>query len=144
MRLPLAVVVLLLAFTPADGRSASTQMGSVEVHYSVVNTTFVEAETAARYGLIRARNRALLNIALRERLPDGSDRAVAARLEGRSWDFFQNTYLEFREIREGDAIYYIAEFEFNDGEIRFFNLLVLPEGESRSQQLKFHQKIYEE
>jgi hypothetical protein len=108
----------------------------------VVSTTFLEPETAARYGLVRARDRAFLNIALREQTPEGGDRAASARLEGRSWDFYQNAFLEFREIREGDAIYYIADFEFNDGEIRFFNLLLLPEGESRSQQLKFHQKIY--
>lgn len=135
---------LLLALVASGAEAASTQMGRYEVHYSVVNTTFVEPDTAAIYGLVRARDRAFLNIAVRERLADGSDRAVTAKIEGRSWDFYQNVFLEFREVREGDAVYYIADFEFNDGEVRFFNLLLLPDGESRSQPLKFHQKIHEE
>ena len=120
------------------------QMGRFEVLYSIVNTTFVEPDTAAVYQLVRAKNRAFINIAVREKLPGGGDRAVTAKIEGRCWDFYENVFLEFREIREGDAIYYIADFEFNDGEVRFFNLRLLPEGESRSQPLKFHQKIHEE
>jgi hypothetical protein len=137
------VLALLLALVPTSW-SASEQYGRFEVIYTVVNTTFVEPEVAARYQLVRARDRAFLNIAIREQLADGSNRAVSARLEGRSWDLFQNDFLEFREIREGDAIYYIADFEFRDAEVRFFNLWLLPEGEQRSQQLKFHQKVYEQ
>lgn len=141
---PRLLPALLLIFAVAGAEAESKQLGRFEVYYSVVNTTFVEPETAAIYGLVRARDRAFLNIAVRERLSDGSDRAVTAKIEGRSWDFYQNVYLQFREVREGDAIYYIADFEFNDKEVRFFNLLLLPEGESRSQPLKFHQKIYED
>ncbi len=143
MRRCTAILALLLAIAQ-PGSAATLESGRFTVYYTVVNTTFVDPETAARYGLVRARDRAFLNIAVRERLPSGEDRATTAMLEGRSWDFFQNQPLEFREIIEGDAIYYIADFEFNDGEIRFFNLLFAPEGESRSQQLKFHQKIYAE
>ena len=134
----------MLVLVVPGAAAATREMGRFEVHYSVVNTTFVQPETAAVYGMVRARDRAFLNIAVRERLADGSDRAVTAKIEGRSWDFYQNVYLEFREIREGDAIYYIADFEFNDEEVRFFNLLLLPAGESRSQPLKFRQKLYEE
>jgi hypothetical protein len=139
----ITLALLLIACAPT-ALGESKQFGRFEVLYSVVNTTFVEPDTAAAYDLVRARDRAFVNIAVRERLADGGDRAVSAKIEGRSWDFYQNTYLEFREIREGGAIYYIADFEFNDKEVRFFNLRLLPEGASRSQQLKFHQQIYEE
>jgi hypothetical protein len=104
----------------------------------------VQPEVASRYGLVRAKDRAFVNIAILETLEDGTERGVPARIEGRSWDLFQNAFLEFKEIREGPAIYYIADFEFSDNETRFFNLQLLPEGESRSQQLKFHQIIRED
>lgn len=139
----IALALLLTAALP-QVQAASEQMGRFEVLYSVVNTTFIEPETAAIYELVRARDRAFVNIAVREKLPEGGDRAVTAKIEGRSWDFYGSANLVFREIREGDSIYYIADFDFNDGEIRFFNLQLLPEGDSRSQPLKFHQKIYEQ
>lgn len=137
-------LALLLGSVLSQAQAGSQQMGRFEVLYSIVNTTFVEPETAAVYQLVRARDRAFINIAVREKLPEGGDRAVTAKIEGRSWDFYETDYLEFQEVQEGDAIYYIADFDFNDGEVRFFNLQVLPAGQSRSQPLKFHQKIYEQ
>ncbi len=136
------LITLLPALTQAQGNS--TQFGRFEVLYTVVNTTFVEPDVAAIYGMVRAKDRAFVNIAVLETLEDGTQRGVPARIEGRSWDLLQNTFLEFQEVREGPAIYYIADFEFRDNETRFFNLLLLPEGEQRSSQLKFHQIIREE
>ena len=140
--LTLLALSLLPALAQTQGNSA--QFGRFEVLYSVVNTTFVEPDVAATYNMVRARDRAFVNIAVLETLEDGSRRGVSAKIQGRSWDLFQNTFLEFTEVREGDAIYYIADFEFSDKEVRFFNLQLLPEGEKRSVELKFQQKVYEQ
>ncbi|MEP5765796.1 MAG: DUF4426 domain-containing protein [Halieaceae bacterium] len=144
--MPTTVKILLLALAlgASAAQAGSQQFGPYEVLYTVVNTTFVEPEVAARYQLVRARDRAFVNLAIREQLPDGSDRAVSARIEGRTWDLFQNQFLEFREVREGDAVYYIADFEFSDAEIRFFDIQLLPAGAKRSSQLKFQQKVYDQ
>ena len=136
------LLLTLLASLPA--MAESERQGQFELLYSVVNSTFVEPETAAIYQMVRAKDRAFLNLAVREHLEDGSDRAVSARFRGRSWDLFQNQFLEFREIREGDAIYYIAEFTFRDGETRFFDLDWAAEGMKFSSNLRFNQKVYEE
>jgi hypothetical protein len=140
-----ALRTLLLACLTLAANSAvaeSRRYGDLEVFYSVVTSTFVEPDTAARYQIVRGKDRAFLNLALRRDLPDGGSSAVTARIEGRTWDLFQNQFLAFREIREGDAIYYIADFEFSDGELRFFDLNVLPDGAERSQQLRFQQQVY--
>ncbi len=131
----------LLLFSPLAAAESET-FGDFEVHYSVVNSTFIDPAIANRYQIVRGKNRAFINLAIRKRLPDGSDTAASARLEGRTWDLFQNQFLEFREIREAAAIYYIADFEFSDGELRFFNITLLPEGAERSRQLKFQHKVY--
>ena len=132
-----------LALLLASGASAerSQTVGDYTVHYSVVTTTFIEPDTAAAYNIVRGRERALINIALRHQV-EGVDKPSAARIEGRTWDLFQNRHLEFREIREQQAIYYIADFDFTDTEWRFFNLNILPEGEEYSFPLNFKQRIY--
>jgi len=131
----------LLLLSPLSA-AESEIFGDFEVHYSVVNSTFIDPAIASRYQIVRGKNRAFINLAVRRRLPDGSDTAASAHLEGRTWDLFQNQFLEFREIRDGRAIYYIADFEFSDGELRFFNITLLPEGAKRSRQLKFQHKVY--
>lgn len=135
------LLLLTLLTLPAVAQN-SERFGDFEVHYSVVYTTFLTPEVASQYQLVRARDQAILNIAIRKHLPDGSTIAQSAKLEGRSWDLFQNTFLEFQEIREGDAIYYIADFEFSDAEIRFFTVALAPAGVPRSHQLKFQRKLH--
>jgi hypothetical protein len=143
MSRPLCLLLFLLSLLalPAAAQNAE-RFGDYEVHYSVVYTTFLTPEVASQYQLVRARDRAILNIAIRQHQSDGSTIAQSAKLEGRSWDLFQNTFLEFQEIREGDAIYYIADFEFSDAEIRFFTIALAPAGVQRSHQLKFQRKLY--
>ena len=131
-----------LVFANGPALAESRRFGTFEVHYSVVNSTFIDPAVAARYQIVRAKDRAFINLAIRRDLPENGDEAVSARIEGRTWDLFQNQFLEFREIREGPAIYYIADFEFSNGELRFFDLQLLPAGAEKSRQLKFQHKVY--
>jgi hypothetical protein len=115
--------------------------GPFELHYSVVNTTFLDPTVAATYGITRGEKRAILNVAVRENLADGS-KARAMELQGRTSDLMQQQALEFREIREGDAIYYIAEFSFINEEWRFFEIEFRPEGATQSYTYKFKHQLY--
>ncbi len=141
MRALSLLIALLLA--PLALAQQSKRFEPFEVHYSVVSTTFLSPQVAGSYGIVRGRDRAILNLAVREHLADGTTRARSAKLQGRTWDLFQNQFLEFQEIREGEAIYYIGEFEFSEGELRFFNVDILPEGAERSSKLNFKQKVYD-
>lgn len=140
----LLCLLLILSGTLSGHLQAeqAQQFGDYKVHYSVVNTTFVDPQVAARYQIVRDKERAFLNLSIREQLPNGESQALTATLEGRTWNLFQNQFFEFREVREQGAIYYIGSFEFSDEEIRFFDVQILPEGASRSYQLKFKQKVY--
>lgn len=119
----------------------SEQFGPYELHYSVVNTTFLEPTVAAAYGITRGRKRAILNLAVREHSGEGTV-ARTMRLQGRTWDLLQNQDLSFREIREGPAIYYIAEFRFIDEEWRFFEVDFRPEGSGETYTFKFRHQLY--
>lgn len=120
----------------------SEMFGPYELHYSVVTTTFLEPEVAATYGITRGKKRAILNLAVREQLEDGSSVARTMMIKGRTWDLIQNQFLEFNEVREGPAIYYIAEFKFIDEEWRFFEVNFRPEGADQTYTFKLKRQLY--
>jgi hypothetical protein len=142
---PLAVIqvaLFALALLPGLVEAQQSQtFGPFELHYSVVNTTFLDPKIAATYGITRGEKRAILNLAVRERLTDGSA-ARAMALQGRTWDLIQNQALEFREIREGESIYYIAEFPFINEEWRFFEIDFRPAGADQTYTFQFKHQLY--
>ena len=135
------LLALLLPMTRPSVAQQSEAFGPFELYYSVVNTTFLEPGVAATYGITRGEKRAILNLAVRERLADGTA-ARTMLLQGRTWDLIQNQTLEFREIREGPAIYYIAEFKFINEEWRFFEVDFRPEGADQTYTFKFKHQVF--
>lgn len=119
----------------------SERFGPFELHYSVVNTTFLDPEVASRYDIVRGDRRAIVNLALREHV-NGKTVARPMLIKGRTWDLIQNQFLEFREVREGEAIYYIADFRFINEEWRFFEVDFRPEGADKTHTFKFRQQLY--
>jgi hypothetical protein len=135
-------VALWLALLPGLVFAQQTEtFGPFELHYSVVNTTFLDPTVAATYGITRGEKRAILNLAVREKLAEGSE-ARPMVLQGRTSDLMQQQALEFREIREGEAIYYIAEFSFINEEWRFFEIEFRPEGATQNYTFKFKHQLY--
>ena len=119
----------------------SERFGPFELHYSVVNTTFLEPEVAAHYGITRGEKRAILNLSVREHTQEGSVSRTML-IKGRTWDLIQNQFLEFKEVREGPAIYYIGEFKFINEEWRFFEIDFRPEGADETYTFKFKHQLY--
>jgi len=140
LKLCLSTALLWAAAMPLQAQQ-SEMFGPYELHYSVVNTTFLEPAVAATYGIARGSNRAILNLAVREHTGDGSV-ARPMTLQGRTWDLLQNQDLIFREIHEGPAVYYIAEFRFIDEEWRFFEVEFRPEGAGETYTFKFRHQLY--
>ena len=142
-------VVSLLAITALQVFPASAQQSEVfgpyELHYSVVNTTFIEPKVAATYGITRGKDRAILNLSVREQLAEGGDVGRTMQLMGTSRDLMQRqVVLDFLEVIEGPAIYYIAELRFLDEEYRFFEVHFRPEGATQTYTFKLKHKMYED
>lgn len=116
--------------------------GQFDIHYSVVNSTFISAEVAQIYSIVRGADRALINIAVRKNLEDGSNKAQKAVVTGYSSDLMRETPLKFLEIIERDAIYYIAEVKFYNEEIRHFSIDVQPGREKIPFKVKFTKTLY--
>ncbi len=138
----LVALLAALISISALAQDSSKRFGDYEVHYSVLNSTFLEPETAAGYGITRGKNHALINIAVRKHLPDGSNKAQKAIVRGKSSDLIHASELEFTEIVEQEAIYYIAGLRFNDKELRTFEIKVQPDPNIKPYGLKFNKTLY--
>ncbi|QIB65534.1 DUF4426 domain-containing protein [Kineobactrum salinum] len=136
----LALALSALAAATAHGQQ-SERFGPYELHYSVVNTTFLQPEVAAGYGITRGKKRAILNLAVRELTDEGSE-PRSMQLQGRTRDLIHAQDLEFQEVREGAAIYYIAEFSFINEEWRFFEVDFRPQGSSESYRFEYKHQLY--
>ncbi|MEM9254386.1 MAG: DUF4426 domain-containing protein [Pseudomonadota bacterium] len=133
--------IYFLHYSDPGMAQQSERFGAYELHYSVVNTTFIEPDVAASYGITRGKRVGLLNLSLREHMDDGTV-AKAMKLRGRTWDLIQNQSLSFQEVREGGAVYYIAEFKFINEEWRFFEIDFRPENGDRTYTFKFKHQLY--
>ena len=140
-----AAMFTLLAVAPYSAGQQSEMFGPYELHYSVVNTTFLDPKVAATYGITRGEKKAILNLSVREHM-QGSDgirtEARAMMLKGKTWDLIQNQTLEFQQIKEGPATYYIAEFKFINEEWRFFEVYFRPDGATKTYTFELKHQLY--
>lgn len=140
--LNLSILLLLFCSLSTLAYAQQSEMfDNYELHYTVVNSTFVSPEVAASYGITRGKKRAFLNLAVREHNGDAAS-TVPMLLQGRTWDLIHGQDFDFIEIREGDAVYYIAEFKFINEEWRFFEIDFRPEGANKTYTFKFKHQLY--
>jgi len=104
----------------------SKTFGAYEVLYTVIPSTTLSPEMAAEYHIVRGGDQALVNISLRKHLANGGDVAQAAALKGTYSDLIQTKSLEFREVRETGATYYLAQLRFTDRETLRFDIKINP------------------
>lgn len=117
--------------------------GKYEVHYNAFNSTFLQPNVAQSYGITRGKTRGLLNVSILEKQADGSTKPVVAVINGKATNLTSQVQaLEFRQIRESNALYYIAEYAFTDDQILRFNLQVQPDPNSAATDIKFEQRFY--
>jgi hypothetical protein len=128
----------LILLAQAGTAEQKVHLGPFDVHYMVAPSTFFNEQIAERYQIKRGRDRALLNLSI---LND-SQTPVAAAVEGDVTNLLgQITTLEFREVSEGGAIYYLAALKFADREtLRFRISMTMADGVSR--ELKFQQQMF--
>lgn len=133
----LAGAALLLFLLPERVRSEQVQrFGDYLVHYNALSSDMLPAQVAAQYGITRSSKQGLLNIAVQKA---GADPApVAAQIRGTVANLAgQRSDIAVREIREAEAIYYLAEFPVRGSDTLSFDLRITPQGDSRSHSLKF-------
>ena len=134
-----AAVTLLLLFSAGQAHAEQKKrLGKYDVHYVVVQSTFFSEEIALQYDIVRGPGRALVNLSIL----DDQGIPVAVTPDGSATNLLgQSSSLEFREIREGPAIYYLADVRYTDRDtLRFSIRITTPDG--RVHTLEFQQQMF--
>ena len=134
-RIVFALLALCLSLPAVAERKQS--FGDLDVHYSAFNSGFLQPEIAAASGLVRSKTLGVVNIAA---LRGGQ--ATTAKVDGEVKDLLGHARaLEFKQITEGAAIYYLAQFPFSQREVLRFTInLTGPDGVAHS--FNFDQEFF--
>jgi len=134
-----AIALLLLLLTlPRRGHTQSTQdAGDYIVHYSAITTQQLPADAAIQYGITRADNRGLLNVAVEAKHGDAS--MVRAKVSATVSDLTGHAQpVRFHETSENGAFDYLGEFPLNGSGSYLFTVNVTPPGTARAYVVKFN------
>lgn len=107
----------------------SKTFGDYVVFYNAFPSTVLLPAVAADYKIERGNDIAFINIALRKRAHN-QDVAPPTKVTGTYSDLMQNQPLEFREIREQNAIYYIAQVHYDNHALLRFDIQLQPQLEA--------------
>lgn len=124
-------------------RASFETFGDYIVHFNAQSTTMLPAEVARAFGIRRSGNRAMLNISVLRRGDANGDSPVDAEVAVSATNLLgQGKTVSMRELREGEAIYYIGELTVANEEIVTFNISVRPAGADAPHELSFRQQFY--
>lgn len=131
-------LVLFLAWAPAQAEKVM-EIDGLSIHYSAFTSAFLQPNVAKNYGITRSRFRGVLTISVLKE-EDGSQHALVT---GEAINLSsQVKKLDFKEVKEGNSVYYIATFPYTDKEHLRFEVNVVPENEKRAHSLSFNQVFY--
>ncbi|BCV37511.1 MULTISPECIES: DUF4426 domain-containing protein [Shewanella] len=137
-------LTLLLCLGSLTGVAQAEQkqtVGHFDIHYMALGSTFLTPSIAKNYGIERSRYTGIINIAVLDTSEEGNP-AVPVEISGLANNLIDaRMQLKFREIREGDAIYYIAEVPYRDDQEINFQILI-KHGNELNTTLAFKQKFY--
>jgi len=130
-------------FAPAAQAQNSQDFGNYIVYYNAFTTDFLQPATARTYGITRSKNRGMINISVQRKRMNTVGEPVEATITGNATNLnAQVKNLSLREIKEGNAVYYIAEFPISNMETLDFKLQVTPKGQSTPFHVEFRQQFY--
>jgi hypothetical protein len=126
-----------------SAHAESQDFDNYTVHYIAVNTTFLSPDIAEEYNIVRSNRRAFLNIAVIRNNADGSTTPVsAAVIASKSNLLQQSDAIKFEEIHEGEAVYYIGQFDFSNAEVIRFSVSVQPEQQGPAHKIEWSTQLY--
>jgi hypothetical protein len=131
-------VALGLMFSSQVNAEQKQVLGSWDVHYIALNSTFLTPEVAKQYGIVRSKFNALINISVLDR-QDKTAQSVILTGDARNLIGVVKK-LTFKQVNEGKAIYYLAVLPFSDLEQYRISIDINDGLEQKT--LKFQHKFY--
>lgn len=134
----LSGVGLLLGLLGSAAAEQYVDTGEYVIHYNAFPTEALAPQVARAYGITRAENRAMLNVTIMKKQPEGLDVPVEGKVEATAINLTgQLRELDMRLISEQNARYYVGFVRVSSEETLNFKVLVTPEGSSEPIEISF-------
>ena len=112
------------------------KFGDITVHYNTFNSTFLTPDIAKAAELIRSKNQGVINVSV---IKDG--KPLMVQVSGTVKDLTsQSIPLQFKQVIEQGAIYYIAQYPVPQQENRTFEIKV--QAGDKINTLNFNQELF--
>ncbi|HKI75092.1 MAG TPA: DUF4426 domain-containing protein [Pseudomonadales bacterium] len=135
---PAALLALICVAPLADADAVACDGDKVE--YTTFLSSVIPPRVAEAHDIVRSDRRLMANITV---LHQG--KATTARVTGSATNLLnQVTVLDFREVTESDAIYYLASLVVAPRDTVRFDVTVLPAGSTQACKLQFARDYYRE
>jgi Domain of unknown function (DUF4426) len=129
--------------TPGVQADNSQDFGDYVIHYNSLATDMLTPEVAREYHITRSQNNGMVNITVLKKVLGSPGQPVHARVEVTATNLTgQARKIRMREVREGNAIYYIGEFGVTNEETLKFTASVRPQGNLDDLKVEFSQDFY--
>jgi hypothetical protein len=134
---------LLILFALPLRAEQAKDLGDYVVHYIAFTTDTLPPEVARNYGITRSRSRGMINITVLKKGAGIAGKPVPAAVEVSAVNM-SNQYrsVPVREIRDGEAIYYIGEFNVSNEDALDFHIQVHPEKTENSYEIRYRQEFF--
>ncbi len=134
--------VVLTAVAWAETGEQSKKFGDYTVYYNAFNSAVLSPEVARQYGLTRAGNLGVVNIAIRK--GEGKDSVpISSLVDGEVSNLLSQTSpLLFRKVEESGAIYYLATFRFDNQDTLTFKVDFTPDDSKRNFKFSFQNQFF--
>jgi len=137
LRRALTAAALAMLAAPVAAEQMQ-KFNDIEVHYVVVNSSFLEPSVAAHYGVARGKDRAFVNLSVIDR----NGASLDASVSGTTLNLLnQESALAFSTIKEADSIYFIAPLKFTDRDTLRFRIDVAVNGRD-PMHVEFQQQMF--
>lgn len=138
----LCLLGLLVASLGANAGPEPTRFGDLVVYHNLFNSSMLLPDIAANAGLQRGPTYGVLNIAV-QRQGDQGMQAVDATLSGEVRSLIgQPVELEFKRIKEGEAIYFVANYSAAQRGVLLFDIRLQSAPDSPVHNLRFQQEFF--
>lgn len=142
-RFKTTLLILLSALSCNVFAENSLNFGDYVVHFNAFRSDTITPEIAKAYQLTRRNNRMIVNITVQKRAEGEQTIPTKAKVTGFASNLTgQVKNLEFKEIFDGDAIYYLAQAQVSHQETLKFEIKVVPEGADITGNVKFTQQFF--
>ncbi len=136
------LALISILFLPAAQAEQSQKFGNLEVHYNAMLSTDLLPEVAKTYKIDRSPTRGILTVSVLRKNDMGVAQPIPAKLSAYLVNLSnQLGEIDMREVREGNAVYYLGEFRVVPPNTLKFTVTLGTNGDP-IREVSFTQKFY--